>query len=68
MMLEMLVLLVVAYFLSGLTVYGFAVFKTFEFTGIWTFKIDKQYIGICKYPRWLLGWMYWIGVKLNGLK
>lgn len=53
------------YLVAGFATYFYTVFKSFEATGFWSFKIEKDYIGICKYPKWLLGWMHFVAVKLR---
>lgn len=58
-MIEVL-LFIAFYLLSGIGTYIYAVIKTYEFINVWNWKIDKDYVGICKYPKWLMGWMYWI--------
>lgn len=65
MLLEFILWLVILYFVIGIGLYFYAVFKTFEFTGIWNWKITRCYIGICKYPYWLL---FWLEKIVNWLK
>ena len=57
MILELLFLLIGWYLFCGVTLYGYAVVKTHEITGRWFFRIHKGYIGVCRYPRWLLIWL-----------
>lgn len=64
-MFEAIFLLAVLYVWLSVGTYAYAVFKNFELMGFWVFKIEKEYIGICKYPQWILGWVYWLGVKLK---
>lgn len=65
MIIELILLAAGSYVAAGLLTYGYAVYKNFELMGFLTYRIDKQYIGICKYPQWLLGWLYWMAVKFN---
>lgn len=53
------------YLAAGVVTYMYTVFKSYEVTSVWTFKIEEDYIGICKYPKWLIGWMHWLAVKLK---
>lgn len=55
--------LILGYILAGVATYAYAVLKSYEILGFWVFKMEDGYIGICKYPHWLMGWMYWLGVK-----
>lgn len=64
-MLELILLLLLIYFVSGLLMYAYAVFKNWEITGFWSFKIKDGYIGLGTYPRWLLFWLEWIYTKLS---
>ena len=63
-MLSALGWVVAGYLVSGICVYLYAVAKSYEITGYWMFRIHKAYIGVCKYPYWLMGWMYWLSNKL----
>ena len=67
MILEALLYIVGFYLFAGLSVYAYGALKSWEFTGNWNFNIKDGYIaGICKYPRWLLGWLEWIVKKIGG--
>lgn len=65
MLLEALALIGGYYLFVGLCTYAYAVLKTWEFTGAWKFNIKDGYIGVCKYPRYLLGWVEWIVNKVR---
>lgn len=60
MVLEAITLIILYYLFCSLSVYIYAVVKTWEFTGIWSFKVKDGYIGVCKYPIWLCFWLEWI--------
>jgi hypothetical protein len=53
------------YVVAGVVGYLYTVFKNFEVTGLWCFKIESEHIGICRYPKWLLGWVHWLAVKFR---
>jgi hypothetical protein len=55
-----LLALLALYPVASILVYAYCVLSTWLFTKIWSFKIGEKYIGICKYPQWLMYWMYWI--------
>lgn len=44
------------YLLLSISTYTYAVIKSYEFIGIWKFKIENGYVGIIKFPRWLAFW------------
>lgn len=68
MLVEALLLIVGYYLFCSLSMYIYAVVKTWEFTGIWSFKIEDGYIGICEYPKWSLSWVELISNKIRGIK
>lgn len=53
------------YFFCGISLYTYSVIKTKEYLGFWTFNIDKEYVGIMKYPRWTLFWLEWSVRKIK---
>lgn len=55
----------VFYVLTGIAVYLYLVIKSYEAIGFWRFKVEKDNIGVFVYPKWLLGWIYWTGKKVN---
>ena len=57
MLLELFVWLFIIYIGLGIGLYSYAVFKTFQILGIWSFKMTDKYIGIFTYPYWLLFWL-----------
>lgn len=65
MILETLMFVIGFYLFTMLSVYSYSVFKTWEHTGIWDFRIKDGYIGICAYPQWLLGWIERIESRLG---
>lgn len=64
-LLSFLLWAIVFYLASGIAVYFYAVFKSWEITEIWDFKIGYNHIGICVYPRWLMAWLRWIYKKID---
>ena len=64
-MVEVLLWIIGFYLFSALSVYTYAVAKTYETLGFWSFRITKNYIGVCEYPKWLLGWVYLIVRKFK---
>lgn len=63
LLLSALLWIVGSYFFTGICMYLYAVAKTYEILNIWTFKIHEERIGVCAYPKWLMGWMYSITNK-----
>ena len=63
-MMTILLVLLISYVVTGVSAYVYAVVKSREVLGFWNWKIDDGYIGICEYPKWLMGWMYWASNKL----
>ena len=63
-MIEVLLWVVGIYLFTSLSLYSWSVVKTYEIVGVWDFKIHEDRIGVCKYPKWALGWVY----KLVGVK
>lgn len=63
-----LLLLAGFYLLLGLVTYAYCVFVTYWFLGFLIFRIDDTYVGICKYPRWLMFWIHWIVSKVKVIK
>lgn len=57
MLLELFVWLLIIYIGLGIGLYSYAVFKTFQILGIWSFKITNKHIGIFTYPYWFLFWL-----------
>lgn len=53
-----LLALIAIYLLSGLGMYVYAVYKSYELSGIWYFNITKTHVSLCKYPKWMLYWLY----------
>lgn len=45
------------YMAMGLCAYVYLAIKTYEFTGVWNFKIENGYVGIFKYPKWMFIWL-----------
>ncbi|GIN66367.1 hypothetical protein J41TS2_17880 [Bacillus sonorensis] len=60
-----LLLLIGSYLLLGLGTYAYCVFVTYWFLGFWVFGISDECVGICKYPKWLMFWIYWIANKFR---
>lgn len=48
------------YIFAGLSYYIYAVIKSKELLGFWSWKIEKDYIGLCIFPKWLVSWLYWL--------
>lgn len=48
------------YFGTGIALYFYSVIKSYEILGFWNWSVEEEYIGLCRYPKWLLGWMYQI--------
>jgi len=65
-MMGMLFSLAVLYVVAGLAYYLYLVVKTYTVVEFWSFKIDELHVGIYRYPRWLMAWMYHLAVKMNG--
>lgn len=57
MILEAILILGGLYIALGLSLYAYAVVKTYEILGVWNFNITKESIGVCKYPYWTLFWL-----------
>lgn len=68
MVLEAITLITLYYLFCSLSIYTYAVVKSWEFTNVWSFNVKDGYIGICKYPRWSLYWVEWILFKLRGAR
>lgn len=56
------------YILIGLGFYVYAVVKSWEILGFWNLEISERLVGMMEYPKWLLGWLYWIVKRVRGLK
>lgn len=56
-LLEALIIFGGMYLALGLSLYVYAVVKTYEILGAWNFNITKESIGVCKYPYWTLFWL-----------
>lgn len=65
-MLTVVLIALLTYLALGLSVYVYAVYKTWEYIGVINFAIEEKNIGLCIYPQWLLSWVYWI-IKKVGL-
>ncbi len=63
MLLELFVWLLIIYIGLGIGLYSYAVFKTFQIFGVWSFKMTNKHIGIFTYPYWLL---FWLEKIING--
>lgn len=57
MFLEFVTLLVGYYLFVSSFMYMYSVVKSWEITNYWSFKPDKGYIGVVKYPRKFLFWI-----------
>ena len=66
MIAEVLFSLMMIYITAGFSVYLYAAIQNYQMVEKWVFKIERTHIGIVKYPKWLLWWMYRIGVMTNG--
>lgn len=44
------------YLLFSVSVYLYAIAKSYEFIGVWKFKIEDGYVGVIKFPKWLSFW------------
>ncbi len=64
MLLEAILIILGFYIFSGISIYVYCVIKTYEQIGVWSFEITDNFVGICKYPKWVLFWMEWIYNKL----
>lgn len=64
-MLELIFILICAYLLTGISLYVYSVFKTWEITSYWSFRISDGHIGIVEYPSWLMFWLEWIYSKVK---
>jgi hypothetical protein len=56
-MLSLILGLLVLYLSLGASLYLYAIVQNYEILGFWVFDIYKGYIGVCKYPKWILGWL-----------
>jgi len=36
------------------SLYTYAVVKSYEILGFWNFKAKDGYVGVCKLPKWML--------------
>lgn len=64
-MFELIIMLIIAYIFTGLTLYVYSVFKTWELTSYWSFIVQDGHIGIVEYPKWLMFWVEWISSKVK---
>lgn len=65
MIIEALLYIIGFYFFAGIVLYVYSVVKSWEVLGFWDFSITRDYIALCKYPKWLLFWLYWIVKKIK---
>lgn len=63
MLLEALMLIVGYYLLGVIGYYTYAVVKSHEILGYWTFKIENGVLGVCKLPKLTT---FWLGKKVSG--
>lgn len=52
------------YLSIGLSLYAYAVVTTYQYIGVWDFKIRDGNVGICKLPK-IYGWMERVSNKLG---
>lgn len=64
-MLEFLLIVFGLYVWASVSLYLYLVVKNYESLEIWTFAIGESHVGIFEYPKWLMGWMRYLAVKLN---
>lgn len=60
-----LLLILGFYIFAGLSYYVYAVIKSKEILGFWSWKVDDGYIGLCVSPKWLVFWLHWISKKVG---
>ena len=58
--LEGIAFLLLFYLAFSISTYIYAVIKSYEFVGVWKFKMEDGYIGIIKFPKWLSFWKLFI--------
>jgi hypothetical protein len=63
MLLEALVLILGYYLFCVVGTYGYAVLKSWEFIGVWNFKIINGHLGIVKIPKIFT---FWMGKRVSG--
>ena len=54
---EAIVFLLGMYIAMGLCAYAYLVVKTYEMVGTWDFRFNNGFVGIFKYPEWMLFWL-----------
>jgi hypothetical protein len=66
----MIAFIIMAYMVTGLSVYAYAVLTSSNLLGFWDFSITKTHVALYPYPFWLMGWIYYVGkvLKRNGRK
>ena len=60
-----LMLVLMCYIVSGICMYLYAVVLNKQFIDEYIWKMNETHIGICEYPQWLMGWMYWTVKRFN---
>lgn len=55
--LEAIGFLLLFYLTFSVSTYIYAVIKSYEFIGVWKFKMEDGYVGVIKFPKWLSFWM-----------
>lgn len=44
------------YIISIIGTYAYAVAKSYELSGIWSFEVVDGVVGVCRLPRWISVW------------
>jgi hypothetical protein len=65
MIFEALILIVGFYLFAGLSMYTYAVVKSWEILGFWDFSITRTHVAMMSYPRWMLFWLHIIVKNLK---
>lgn len=65
MIIEFLMILLISYIITGVSMYAYCVFITYSMTKNWYLKIEDGYVGICQYSPFFMWWMRSISKRMN---
>lgn len=56
--LEGLLFVAIFYLVAGLSTYAYAIVMNKTYVGYYLWRMSAEYVGICKYPYWMMFWIY----------
>lgn len=58
LLIEGIAFLTVMYVMTGISMYLYCIVLNKQYVGQYIWRMDEKHVGICKYPKWAMFWIY----------